>query len=483
MKKLMATWAVISTSVFLSACSTLDRADDKTVGTNGSVTASPTSPQVVKKYVLDNGLIVLISPNPKLPIVSYYTFYDVGGRYEGEGTTGATHFLEHMMFKGAKKYGPGDFESIIEHNGGSSNAYTTNDATVYYENFPAKMLETVIDVESDRIQHLLLEPNSFESERQVVLEERKMRYENNPDGFLYLTMMKKVFEGTPYGQSVIGEVEDLKKLSRDQMMEFFKKFYAPNNAIIGIAGDVDPEKTIELIKKYFGGIPKFQELDQIKNKLDEASRFEFKATFGKEYRLFSTNPLPKMNFGYKAVKAGEKIAYATDLAANMLSEGASSYFHKNYVAIENPKITSMSAVNYNLRFSGIFYLDLELAEGAKIDEVRDMILKDAPTFCEKGLTESALERSKNALLTSGYHSLKSNANVASSLILNEKYFGDFNYAQKEMQIYLTTKLSEVKAACREMFVKQRPIIVTIHNEFPKDSVAVIDLNTKKQETR
>lgn len=480
MKKLMTTLAVVSTSVFLGACATTPKNGG---ASNGSVTASPTSPQVVKKYVLDNGLIVLISPNRKLPIVSYYTFYDVGGRYEGEGTTGATHFLEHMMFKGAKKFGPGEFESIIEHNGGSSNAYTTNDATVYYENFPSKILETVIDVESDRIQHLLLEPNSFESERQVIFEERKMRYENNPDGFLYLTLMKKVFEGTPYGQSVIGEVADLKKLSRDQMLDFFKKFYAPNNAIIGIVGDVDPEATIELIKKYFGSIPKFQELDSIKEKLDEAARFSFKATFGKEYRMYSTNPLPKMNFGYKAVKAGERIAYATDLMANMLSDGGSSYFHKNYVAIENPKLTSMSAVNYNLRFSGIFYLDLEIADGAKVDDVRDMVLSDMTKFCEEGLTETALQRSKNALLTSGYHSLKSNANVASSLILNEKYFGDFNYAQKEMQIYLTTKLSEVKDACREMFIKQEPIIVTIHNEFPKEKVTVIDLKTKVQETK
>lgn len=473
MKKFVTALAVISTSVFLG-CST----NPKNIEA-----ISPTSPQIVKKYILDNGLIVLISPNRKLPIVSYYTFYDVGGRYEGDGTTGATHFLEHMMFKGAKKFGPGEFESIIEHNGGSSNAYTTNDATVYYENFPSKMLETVIDVESDRIQHLLLEPNSFESERQVVFEERKMRYENNPDGFLYLTLMKKVFEGTPYGQSVIGEVSDLNKLSREQMMDFFKKFYAPNNAIIGIVGDVDPDSTIELIKKYFGSIPKFTELENIKSKMDVPARFEFKAPVGLEYRMHSTNPLPKMNFGFRAVKAGEKIAYATDLMANMLSEGASSYFYKKYVAVENPKLTSMSAVNYNLRFSGIFYLDLELAEGAKVDEVRDMVLSDARNYCEEGLTEKALQRSKNAILTSGYHSLKSNANVASSLILNEKYFGDFNYAQKEMQIYLNTTLTEAKSACREIFVKQEPVIVTIHNDFPKDQVTVINLKNNAQETK
>jgi zinc protease len=135
----------------------------------------------VKKVVLDNGLTVLIAPNSKLPIVSYYTLFDVGGRYETHGTTGATHFLEHLMFKGAKKYGPGQFDNLIERNGGMTNAYTTNDATVYYQNIPSSFLETMIDLEVDRVQNLLLEPIGFESERQVIFEERKMRYENSPD--------------------------------------------------------------------------------------------------------------------------------------------------------------------------------------------------------------------------------------------------------------------------------------------------------------
>lgn len=452
---------ILSTAAIVGGCATSSKSSSTKV-------ISPTSPEVVKKYVLDNGLVVLISPNPKLPLVSYYTLFDVGGRYEGDGTTGATHFLEHMMFKGAKKFGPGEFESIIEHNGGNSNAYTTNDATVYYENIPSQILETIIDVESDRLQHLLLEPNSFESERQVVFEERKMRYENNPDGQMYLTLMKKVFEGTPYGQSVIGEVEDLKKLSRDQMMDFFKKFYAPNNAIIGIVGDVNPEKTIEMIKKYYGPISKYKELDQIKAAKDDLKRFEFKAQFGKEYRYFATNPLPKMNFGFKALKAGEKKAYHADLLAHMLSVGESSYFHKKYVDHDQPMISGISANHYNLRFSGIFYLDLELTDVADINKVRDMILSDAKTYCEEGLSEKALQRSKNAIMTSGYHSLKSNAAVASSLINNQKYFGDFNYSQKEMKIYMQSTLNDIKEACVDIFVKQDPIVVTLWNQFSKD---------------
>ncbi|RPJ78901.1 MAG: insulinase family protein, partial [Alphaproteobacteria bacterium] len=158
-----------SVALVFSACSSIP-----------SISSSDEAPAPialnVKKIVLDNGLIVLIAPNPKLPIAAYYTLFDVGGRHEVKGTTGATHFLEHMMFKGAKKYGPGQFDSLIEKNGGSTNAYTTNDSTVYYQTIPSSFVEKMVDLEADRIQHLLLDPVSFESERKVIFEERKMRY-------------------------------------------------------------------------------------------------------------------------------------------------------------------------------------------------------------------------------------------------------------------------------------------------------------------
>src|SRR5690606_1475586 len=182
----------------------------------------------VKTHKLKNGLKILVVENNKLPIFSYYSYYKVGGKYEVKGITGATHYLEHMMFKGAKKYGPGDFDRIVEGNGGSNNAYTTNDLTVYYENLPSKHIETIIDVEADRMQNLLLEPAAFESERLVVLEERKMRYENRDAGKLYLEMMLEMFKDTPYGTSVIGNIEDIKNVPRERMLEYFKEFYAPN---------------------------------------------------------------------------------------------------------------------------------------------------------------------------------------------------------------------------------------------------------------
>ena len=235
----------------------------------------------VHKYVLDNGLKLLVYENHKLPIFSFHTFYDVGGRHESEGTTGATHFLEHMMFKGAKKYGPGIFDTLIESNGGSNNAYTTFDSTVYYENLPTKtkdgesLVEKMIDVEADRMENLLLEQQSFESERNVVLEERKMRYENSPSGKLWMALMKNIFEATPYGGSVIGSKEDLVSLKRDQVMDFFNKFYTPDNAVIVVAGDVDPSNVYDQVKEKYGQMKSSSaEIKQYKDKRNNEAIYQ-----------------------------------------------------------------------------------------------------------------------------------------------------------------------------------------------------------------
>lgn len=435
---------------------------------SGAIKANSTD-LVVKKTVLDNGLTVLIAPNKKLPIASYYTLFDVGGRYEGVGTTGATHFLEHMMFKGAKKYGPGQFDTLIEKNGGMTNAYTTNDATVYYQNIPSSFVPTMIDLEADRLQNLLLEPNSFESERMVVFEERKMRYENSPDGLLHLTMMKKVFEGTPYGQSVIGEVSDLKSLTRDNIMNFFKTYYAPDNAVLAITGDIDPDKTLEIIKEKYGSIPKSNGLMELKAKSDKSSNYEFKAKFGTEFHIYGTNPNLKFSYAYKADKLGEKRALYMDLLSNILSNGGSSYLVQKYVQNEKPMLADISANNYNLRHSGVFYFGGELLDGVKFEDFKKVFFNDLKNFCEESINEHSLQKAKNQVLAQHYHQLKTNAGLASTIMMNEKLYGDYNYSEKELELYMNAKLDDVKSACLSTLNKDLGILVTVWNQNPKTS--------------
>lgn len=427
----------------------------------------------VKKYVLDNGLTVLIAPNPKLPIAAYYTLFDVGGRHEVKGTTGATHLLEHMMFKGAQKYGPGQFDSLIEKNGGTTNAYTTNDATVYYQTIPAPFVEKMIDLEADRIQHLLLEPVSFESERKVIFEERKMRYENSPDGLIYLMMMKKVFEGTPYAQSVIGDVEDLTALTRDQVMNFFKTFYAPDNAILSIAGDVDPDVLLPIIKEKYGSIPRSTILGKLKAERDDPKNFISTAKFGTEYSYYATNPIPKFMMAYKGEKAGTRRAFVLDVMAYMLGNGGSSYLSQKYIRNDTPLLSDLSFSSYNLRHGGVIYLSGELMDNVTIDTVKNKILGDVKNFCKEGLNARTLQKTKNQIMSSAYQAMKSNAGMAQTIMMNEKIYGDYNYGTKEMEIYNSVTESEVRKECDDVLVNSSPIFVSTWDKYPRMPTAEV----------
>ncbi|GAB4010266.1 MAG: pitrilysin family protein [Bdellovibrio sp.] len=421
----------------------------------------------VKKKVLPNGLKILVVENHRLPIISYYTFYNVGGRHEGPGTTGATHFLEHMMFKGAKKFGPGDFERLIESNGGSSNAYTTFDSTVYYQNAPSTLIETIVDLEADRMENLLLEPASFERERQVVKEERKMRYENSPGGQLYLRTNREVYKGTPYGGSVIGDVVDLDSLNRDQVMDFFKKFYTPDNAIIVVVGDVEANKVFDLIESKMGNMkPSSEEVREYKKQKDNKELFMWGWSGQKEVKLKGESSNPLFILAFKAVPLGEDMAYAQDFLSNMLSSGDSSFLVQEFVKSKNPSMISISSGNSNMRYSGMFTISGELMPKKSLAQVKKDLLMALKKSCNEIVTERNLQKARNNLLASYYGSLQTNAGVAHFLGQQEYYFGDYNYYKTELQKYLSINLEQVKAACHEIADSKDHIFVSVWDRHP-----------------
>jgi zinc protease len=437
-----------------------------------SVKNEPKASAIVEstlKTVLDNGLTVVIVPNHKLPIVAYYTLFDVGGRYETKGTTGATHFLEHMMFKGAKKYGPGEFDRFIDKNGGSNNAYTTFDHTVYHEVIPSSALDQLIDIESDRFANLALENESFESERKVIFEERKMRYENSPDGMLYLTMMKKIFEKTPYGQSVIGDEEDLKVLTRDHVMDFFKTFYTPDNSIIVIAGDVNPKITLEKIKEKYGAIPRSKTLAKLKSERDDQKNYQFVGELNKEYKLVGTNQNPKFMLAFRGDKSGLRRDFVIDLMSSMLSNGGSSYLIQKYVENEKPVLQDINLSNQNMKNSGVITFSGEIIDGGNLEQFKENFFKDLPSFCTEGLNERALQKAKNQILASGYEHLKTNDGMASHYVSNEAVYHDYNYGKKELEIYLSVKLNEVVEVCHELMKPEKGIFLSIWSKNNKMS--------------
>lgn len=226
-------------------------------------TASFAQGMKVTETVLPNGLKILLKEEHKAPIVTFQIWYRVGARNEQLGKTGMSHVLEHMMFKGTKKYGPKQFSRTVQRNGGNDNAFTSKDYTAYFENFAADRLELAIDLESDRMQNLILDPREFLSERDVVKEERRMRYEDDPTQTMVEQMMATAFAAHPYQWPVIGWMADLENLTRDDLSRHYKTYYAPNNATIVIVGDFDTRKVLPLVEKYFGGIPRGPEVPKV----------------------------------------------------------------------------------------------------------------------------------------------------------------------------------------------------------------------------
>jgi zinc protease len=205
---------------------------------------------------LDNGLRVLLLEDARSPIVSFQVWYRVGSRNERRGATGIAHFLEHLMFKGTPSHGPRQFARLVEENGGQDNAFTSQDVTSYYVNIAADKLDLVIDLEADRMQSLLLDPKAITSERQVVIEERRTRTEDDPGGFLGEEVSSIAFKAHPYGVPIIGWMDDIKRITPEEIREFYKTYYVPNNAMIVAVGAFRAADALEKIKRRFGRIPR-----------------------------------------------------------------------------------------------------------------------------------------------------------------------------------------------------------------------------------
>ena len=471
MKKELFKSIILLGQIFLISCSTNVKNNQSEQQTESLSDLTFDLP--VKKYILKNGLRLLVVENKKLPIVSYYTYFDVGGRFESREnkTTGATHFLEHMMFKGAKKYKAGDFEAIVEGNGGRGNAYTTFDSTVYYESFPKNILPTIIDVEADRMGNLTLEEKSFESERLVVLEERKMRYENSPVGKLFLAMMQEVFKGSPYGGSVIGEVKDLNSLTRDQIYKFFQTFYAPNNAIVVVVGDVNASNVYRMVKNKYGKLTFNKELEGLKTKLDQKSKYNFSSFKPKEIQLNAMAKITIFISAYKGVKLNSREALVLDLLSSMLSGGVSSHLHQKYVEAKRPLFSSIGLSNYNLKNSGVVFLKGNLLKGTSLSRVRRLIKKESKRFCsDKVLTQRELQKTLNKYMVDYYSGLTSNSGIASFVGLRESLFGDYEYYKKELEIYSNISLDEIKKSCKKLFNSGEGIFLHVWEKNPKKKV-------------
>lgn len=274
-------------------------------------------------YKLANGLQILIGEDHSLPTVSYQVHFAAGSRYERPGLTGISHLFEHMMFKGTKEVGPEEFSRIIQAHGGTLNAFTTTDNTSYYENLPAAQLELAARLEADRLQNLQITQETLETEREVVRSERKLRAVNTPFGLLIEQLFALAYEKHPYRWPVIGWDHDLKNLTLDDCLEYYRLFYAPNNAVVVIVGDVSADQAWRIVEKYYGRIPP-QSLPRLVIPPEDAQRGEKRAIFKKVAQVsafFSGFHVPGIN---------HPDLFALEILCAVLSAGRSSRFFEKF---------------------------------------------------------------------------------------------------------------------------------------------------------
>ncbi len=356
------------------------------------VYAKPVPAQDLKvtEKVLPNGLKVLLKEEHKAPVVTFQVWYKVGSRNEKLGTTGMSHLLEHMMFKGTKKYGPKTFSQTVMRNGGNDNAFTGKDYTAYFETFAADRIAISLELESDRMQNLLLDPKEFRSEREVVKEERRMRTDDDPTATMVEQMTAAAFIAHPYEWPVIGWMADINNITRDDLYSHYRLYYAPNNATIVVVGDFNTQALLPQIEKYFGRIPPGPRVPTV-------AAIEPKQLGERRIIVKKQAELPAVFAGYHTPDLKHPDSYALEVLQGVLSSGKSSRLYKSLVY--EKQLASYAGGDYDdiANDPNLFTVYAGVMPGKTADEVEKALYAELEKLKSAPVTDEELQKAKNQI--------------------------------------------------------------------------------------
>ena len=345
----------------------------------------------VHEFKMKNGMKVLVKEDHRAPIVVSQVWYKVGSSYEHSGITGVSHVLEHMMFKGTKKHAAGEFSRIIAENGGRENAFTGRDYTAYFQQLEKSRLKVSFEMEADRMRNLTLPEEEFKKELAVVMEERRMRTEDKASALTSEQFYATAFTNNPYHQPIIGWMNDLKHMQVADLQSWYEKFYAPNNATLVVAGDVNAKEVFQLAKKYFADL-KPSQISQTKPRLDAEQKGERRITVKAPARL------PYMLMGYKvpSYKTAKEDwePYALDVLAYVLSGGSSSRFSKSLVRKQQIAVSADTGYGIFSRLDELFLIDATPAKGYDVKQLEQAINKEIDKVKNELVSAKELERIK-----------------------------------------------------------------------------------------
>ena len=344
----------------------------------------------VQEHVLDNGLKVLLLEDHKSPAVTFQVWYRVGGRNEKDGKSGLAHFLEHMVFKGTPTLGPEEYSRLIAKNGGRSNAFTTADMTVYFATMSRDKIHIQLELEADLMANALLGETYFEPEKKVIQEERRLRTEDNPGSALYEIAASVAYTIHPYRRPVVGWMEDIQNLTRQDLVDFYKLYYAPNNAVIVMVGDFNSEEMLSKIKPAYGKIPRGPEPPKLMV-VEPTQRGEKRVTLKKDAEL------PIILMLHHVPNLHSQDSFALDLLSVVLAGGKSSRLYQELVY--QKRLVSGIDADYNavsMDATG-FAISAQLLPGADLTKVEREIERLIDRTKIELVSERELQKAKNQI--------------------------------------------------------------------------------------
>ncbi|SIS40628.1 Predicted Zn-dependent peptidase [Zobellia uliginosa] len=405
-----------------------------------------------EEYDLDNGLHVILHQDNSAPLVTTSVMYHVGGKDRTEGRTGFAHFFEHLLFEGTKNIERGKWFEIVSSHGGINNANTSQDRTYYYEVFPSNNLKLGLWLESERMLHPVIDQKGIDTQQEVVKEEKRLRYDNRPYGQLITEVGKNLFKKHPYKDPNIGYMKDLDAATLDDVIAYNHKYYVPNNAVLVVAGDIDPAETKKMIQDYFGPIPKGK--DVVRNYPKEDPIL-------KEVRTKAYDPniqLPASVISYRTPGFKERDAYVLDMISTYLSDGRSSKLYKKMVD-EQKQAIQVGAFNVGQEDYGM-YLVYALPVGETdletlIAEMEEEVAKVRDSLISEKDHQKLLNKFENQFVNSN----SGVEGIAHSLARYYLLYGDTELINKEIDIFRSITREEIMEVANKYLRPDQRVII------------------------
>jgi zinc protease len=407
----------------------------------------------IQTHTLKNGMKILVQEDHSIPNVALYIFYRVGSRNERPGITGISHFFEHMMFNGAKKYGPGEFDRAMEANGGSNNAYTSENVTVYQDWFPRSALDLIFDLEADRIQHLSFDPEIVESERGVIASERRNGVDANNFGMLAEQLSAAAFTAHPYQWPVVGWMSDIEAWTLGDLKNHFKMGYSPSNATMVVTGDVTFDEIVALAQKFIEPIPSNPPPPKVMTR--EPEQLGERRVVVRKFAQ-----LPILMMAYHVPETAHPDYYALQALETVLFSGQSSRMYKRIVDKDQLALSVGGGGDWSFDPS-VFTITAQPKAGVDPAAVEKAVYEELEKVKAESVTDEELEKAKNILLSGFYRNIKTISGRSNAIGTYEVFFGDYRKLFTAADDFAKVTKADVQRVAKQYFGDRNRTVATL----------------------